>query len=256
VLPQPRVDVGPTAQTRDLRRKGFILAEAHSTNFVCAGARDSLLAKSALPTELVSWTPTSSRSMVGVDTGGRLHSLAWGRDKWELVDYIEGFVAGSALVVCTYLETASQVLVFTGDTVEGISIGADHKFRDRLKVNLACKYDAADAITNRLGQCIARSANSQCVLSAQGKALELGPIHPKAPFAIAESAPIVALVSPDLRLSACSIQSGKLRRTAPAQSPQLPAPPQSLVWARWGASVLATFEDETWAVYRPLALSN
>lgn len=236
----------------------YFVGSKDKCNFIWQGAKGGPLARIPLPFEMASWVPASSRRLLGVDSSGRLHSFRQESGKWVQVDFLEGFIAPSAFMICAYLEGSSHALVYNGTSVDGVTILPDGKFGERVAPALSCKYDSPQIITNRLGLCLAINKSDHASLSATGKAVDLGPVKTDAtsPVALAPLAPLVAVTGPDLRLTVALVSSGEVRKSGQKHSPVLHDDPRSMVWTRNGELLVATFDDGTWGIFRPLGLTG
>ncbi|HEY2383961.1 MAG TPA: hypothetical protein VGK48_22520 [Terriglobia bacterium] len=237
----------------------FVLGARAKCNFVWQGTKGTHLKKISLPYEMVSWTPITGRRIIGVDASGRLHSLHYEGEKWLQADYIEGFLKPSSVLTCAFSERSSHAFVFNGDAVEGVVVAADGKLGNRVAPDLMAKFDTTDTMTNRLGLCLSISSDDQARISASGKPLELGPVYPdeaKAACALAPYSALLALINPDLRLSAAAIVGSKIIKTSPENSPLLDAAPQTMVWANSGELLAVSFADKTWRLFRPMGLGS
>lgn len=232
----------------------FVVGKRGECNSVWHGSKGGALTEAPLPSALLSWVAVSARRIVGIDASGRLHSCGLSAGKWTQLDYLEGLAAPSNLAVCAYSSPSSQAVVYTGDAVEVVQLGGDGKFREKVAPAVTCKFTAPGAVTNSLGLCFALTTGAAGVLSASGKVGDLGVLHPETPLALATNAPVAAALDAQLHLTAFTLSGGKLRKTAAAQSPLLPGVPTGLLWSSNGSIVVATFDDSTWAAYRPLAL--
>ena len=205
---------------------------------------------------MASWVPITARRILAIDDSGRLHSLRYSNGKWTQADFIEGFILPSNVLACAFVERSSYALVFNGETVEGVAVGADGELGQRVAPDYANKFDSAPVLTNRLGLCLALSTTGVARLSGPEKAIDVGKVEGDAaePFALAPAASILAVVRPDLRMVALSVAGTQVTTTATSHSPQLDASPQSVTWAQDGTLLAVTFEDKTWRVYRPFGL--
>jgi hypothetical protein len=183
--------------------------------------------------------------------------LSYAGGKWNQTDYIENFIPSTPYLTCAFVERSSYVLVFNGETAEGVAVGVDGELGMRIAPAYANTFDTARTITNRLGLCLALRTSGTASLSGPDKAIALGPVETdgEEPVALAPSAGMVATTTPDLRMIAFSVVGAQVTATAEDHSPQLHAKPQSMTWARDGDLLAVSFEDKTWRVYRPFGLS-
>ncbi len=236
----------------------FLVGARSKCNFLWHGTKGGPLAKVSLPYEMVSWVPMTARRVLGIDSAGRLHSFRQEGGKWVQLDFVENFIAPSPVLACAFVEQSSHVLVFNGTIVEGVAVSADGRLETRVAPDLAAKFDAPRALTNRLGLCLALSNAGQANLSAPGKPIEIGPVKVDAesPLALAPYASMVAVTGPDLRLVAAFTTGTQVTKTSPDHSPVLHANPQSMIWTNYGELLAVSFEDRTWRVFRPLGLAG
>jgi hypothetical protein len=234
----------------------FLIGQPSSCNFIWQGTKGGELIKAPFPFKMESWVPVTPRRILAIDDSGRLHSLRYVSGKWSQIDFIEGFILPTAFLACAFVERSSYALVFNGETVEGVAVGADGELGKRVAPGYANKFDSAPVITNRLGLCLALSTTGVGRLSGPEKAIDIGPVEAGAvePFALAPTASVLAVTRPDLRMVALSVVGTQVTTTATSHSPQLHASPQSTTWAQDGGLLAVTFEDKTWRVYRPFGL--
>lgn len=234
----------------------FLIGRQSSCNFIWQGTKGGELMKAPFPFEMASWVPMTPRRILSIDTAGRLHSLSYAGGRWTQTDFIETFISPTPFLTCAFVDRSSYVLVFNGETVEGVAVGTDGELGKRVSPGYINKFDSARTTTNRLGLCLALSASGVGRLSGPEKAIEIGPVMADAaePFALAGSACIIAATKPDLRMVALSVVGTQVTATATSHSPQLHASPQSMTWAHDGDLLAVSFEDKTWRVYRPFGL--
>jgi hypothetical protein len=235
----------------------FLIGQPSSCNFVWQGTKGGQLTKTPFPFEMSSWVPMTSRRILAIDAAGRLHSLGYAGGKWTQTDFIENFISPTPYLTCAFVERSSYVLVFNGNTVEGVAVGAGGELGKRVAPGYANEFDTARTITNRLGLCLALSSSGIGRLSGPDKAVEIGRVDADAeePIALAPNACIIAAATPDLRIVALSVAGAQVTATATSHSPQIHATPQGMTWAQDGDLLAVSFEDKTWRVYRPFALS-
>lgn len=234
----------------------FLIGPPSGCNYIWQGTKGSDLIKAPFPFKMESWVPMTARRILAVDDSGRLHSLRYMNGKWIQSDFIEGFILPSDVLACAFVERSSYALVFNGETVEGVAVGADGDFGMRVAPDYVNKFDSAPVLTNRLGLCLGLSTTGVGRLSGPGKAIDVGPVEEEQaePFALAPAAAVLAIVKPDLQMIALSVSGSQVTTTAKSHSPQLEASPQSVAWAQDGTLLAVTFEDKTWRVYRPFGL--
>jgi hypothetical protein len=231
----------------------FLIGRPSSCNFIWQGTKGGELIKAPFPFEMASWVPMTPRRILSIDATGRLHSMSYAGGRWSQTEYIEAFISPTPFLTCAFVERSSHVLVFNGDTVEGVAVGADGQLGKRVAPGYAIKFDTPRASTNRLGLCLALSTSGTGWLSGLGKAVEIGPVEADAngPIALAPNACVVAATTPDLQIIALSVVGAQVTQTATSHSPQIDANPQSMVWSQDGDLLAVSFEDKTWRVYRP-----
>lgn len=234
----------------------FLIGQPTGCNFIWQGTKGGQLTKAPFPYEMASWVPMTPRRILAVDSSGRLHSLRYVGGSWNQAEFIEGFISPTPFLTCAFVERSSHVLVFNGETVEGVAVGADGQLGERVAPGYAINFDTPRASTNRLGLCLALSSSGVGRLSGPEKAVEIGPVKTDAdePIAIAPNACVVAAATPDLQIIALSVVGALKTQTAASHSPQIDANPQSMVWAQDGDLLAVSFEDQTWRVYRPFGL--
>lgn len=234
----------------------YIVGLRGRCNSVWQGPKGGPLTAIPLPSEMVAWTPVTSRRMVAVDAAGRLHSLRLDSGKWVQIEYLETFIAPSPVLACGLVERSSHAVVYNGSTVEGVAVGPDGHFGARVSPNLTVKYDSARTATNRLGLCLGMTKAGQVALSAADSPAALGSAKPDldVPHVLAPYAPLAALVAPDLRLTAAFVRGEDVVETEDDHSPVLQTEPTNLVWTSGGELLVVSLDDDTWRVFRPLGL--
>jgi hypothetical protein len=228
----------------------LILGPARTCNFVWYGLRHGILNKVALPTELASWVPFAQQRVVGIDAAGRLHSMVLATDKATQTNFLEEFVPPTEFATCGYIESRSTVVVYNGEVVHAVTMDSNGAFLERLSAGFVCKFNTKRTSVNKLGLCAGANSAHQLLVSAVTKPIELGAVHPEAPFALAPHGSVIAAIGADLKLSVTDFSTGKARPTPAEQSPTLPSVPTSLAWSRSGTSLVVTFKDATWSVFR------
>ena len=234
----------------------YLIGVPSKCNFIWYGTKGGDLIRTPFPFEMVSWTPMSSRRVLGVDSAGRLHSLNYAGGRWTQVDFAEGLIEPSALLTCAFVERSSHALVFNGETVEGIAVVAEGKFGTRVAPSYVGEFENGPTLSNRLGLCLGISEDGTAKLSGPEKTIDLGPIDEATPepFALASASPFIAVVQPELQVVASSVLGSQVKSTAGEHSPKLHAIPESMMWASDGSLLAITFEDKTWRLYRPFGL--
>src|SRR5207244_1395601 len=96
-----------------------------------------------------------------------------------------------------------------------------------------CKFDSNRTLTNRQGRCVAINKSGQAVLSAGDKPVDLGPTKADAPrpVALALRSGVLAVTTPELRLTCLQTSATGETRSTPAYSPTLDAGPESMSWS-------------------------
>jgi hypothetical protein len=235
----------------------FLIGRKSSCNFIWQGTKGGELMKAPFPFEMASWVPVTARRILSIDAAGRLHSISYAGGRWSQTDFIETFISPTPYLTCAFVERSSHALVFNGETVEGVAVGADGQLGKRVAPGYTIKFDTPRASTNRLGLCLALSTSGAGRLSGPEKAVEIGPVKADAeePIALAPDACVVAVITPDLHIVALSVVGAHAVQTATSHSPQIDANPESMVWAQDGDLLAVSFEDRTWRIYRPFGLS-
>jgi len=235
----------------------FMIGKRSSCNFIWQGTKGGELTKVPFPYEMESWVAMTSRRILSVDASGRLHSMSYASGRWSQTDFIDAFISPTSYLTCAFVERSSYVLVFNGESVEGVSVGADGQLGKRVAPGYAISFDTPRSVTNRLGLCLALNSSGVGKLSGLEKAIDIGPVNDEAdaPIALAANASVIAAATPDLQLVALSVSGAQVTQTATSHSPQIDASPQSMVWALDGDLLAVSFEDQTWRLYRPFGLS-
>lgn len=236
----------------------FLIGRQSSCNFIWQGTKGGTLTKAPFPFEMASWVPVTPRRIVSIDSAGRLHSIGYAGGRWTQTYFIETFISPTPFLTCGFVERSSNALVFNGETVEGVAVGADGQLGKRVAPGYAIKFDTPHAKTNCLGLCLALISSGVGRVSGPENAVEIGPVNPDAeePIALASNASVCAAITPDSKIIAVSVVGAHATQTAASHSPQIDANPQSMVWAQDGDLLAVSFEDRTWRVYRPFGLSN
>lgn len=236
----------------------FVVGAKTKSNFLWQGAKGGPLTKTPLPFEMAAWSAVSSRRLVGLDASGRLHAFRFDGGRWHQTAYLEGFISPAPGLACAYVEHLNEVFAFNGAAVEGVVLDPDGHFAARVSPALQCKYDTGRVATNRLGLCVAVTKAGTAVTSASTKPIDLGPTKPDAAatIALAQGRHLVAVVGPDLRLTASLVIGAEVRRSIANYSPVLPAIPSSLTWSPRGEVLVATFADRTWALFKPFGMGS
>jgi hypothetical protein len=234
----------------------YIIGARTKCNFVWQGSKNGALAKLPLPSEMAAWVPVTSRRMVAVDASGRLHSLRLENSKWVQADYLETFIAPSPYLACALIERSSHVLAYNGVSVEGVIVGPDGNFGSRFAPELNATFDSEKTATNRLGLCLGMTKAGHISLSAADAPVAIGEAKPDlpVPHALAPTAPVVAFVEPDLRLSAALVRGDAAVTTETEHSPVLQSAPTNMIWTQGGEMLVVSLDDDTWRVFKPLGL--
>lgn len=186
-----------------------------------------------------------------IDAAGRLSSFILEADRWQQRDYVEGFIPASPTFACTYVTQLSQTFVFNGSAVAGVATNADGMFANRVTPDLVTQYDGANPKTNQLGHCLGTTKENIALLSAVEQPIELGAVLPPADdnLALTPKAALVAIVSPEMQITAVAIQGDQVTRSL--VSPTVATAPVGMAWSDRGEFLVASFGDGTWCIYRP-----
>ncbi len=81
----------------------LVIGARTECNFIWQGIKGGPLTKTSLPYEMAAWSAVTARHLIGLDASGRLHSLRFDSGKMVQNAFLEGFIAASPNLACSYV---------------------------------------------------------------------------------------------------------------------------------------------------------
>jgi hypothetical protein len=221
------------------------------------GTRGQGLARAPLPYPMASWWPVSGEVLVALDEHGKLHSLRFTNDKWQAIDFVEGFVTPSEVMIVRCLEGGKHIVALNGTSVESVRVSGSGQFEDRVKFRISIVFDTNRVDLNAKGTAVAvNSAHELCVGQEKQAEPIPGVTESGIGFSIARSAPVLSWLGADDRLYAGLHKGEKVVSTPTHLSPVIEGTLTGMAWNPSGSLLVASYEGSRWGWLRTFGLGQ